>query len=105
MNKWVKGGKVAVIISPGFGAGWSTWGDEKDKQAMLFDAELARRIEAEAPYPEWEALAMSKWPDAYLGGLDQAVVEWVDVGDQFFVDEYDGSESLQFCGGPGWVQA
>lgn len=45
MNKWIKGGKVAVIISPGFGAGWSTWGEEKDKQAMLFDSELASLIE------------------------------------------------------------
>ena len=27
-DKVIRDGKVAVIISPGFGAGWSTWADD-----------------------------------------------------------------------------
>ena len=29
MNKVRKGGKVAVLYSPGFGAGWSTWASDE----------------------------------------------------------------------------
>ena len=42
-------GKVGVLISGGFGAGWSTWADSKDREFFLFDrglVKLAREKEA-----------------------------------------------------------
>ena len=33
-------GQVAVLISPGFGAGWSTWAHDGEGQALLFDSRL-----------------------------------------------------------------
>ena len=43
MNKLEKDGKVAVMISPGFGAGWSTWNSEF-RDTLLFDAEIAQAV-------------------------------------------------------------
>ena len=84
--------KVGIVYSPGYGAGWSTWGDSY--QAL--DQELAYAIEAGKPLSELEAIAKKNWPDAYLGGLKRCIVEWVDSGTLFAVEEYDGSESLRF---------
>ena len=45
--KLKRDGKVAVIYSPGFGAGWSTWADG-NAEAVLFDPELAEMLERTA---------------------------------------------------------
>ena len=90
-DKVVVNGKVAVIISPGFGAGWYTWNGIKE---TLFDPELVSAI-IDGDVEEAEAIAERKWPDAYVGGnLRQAEVVWLPEGTPFRVDEYDGSESL-----------
>lgn len=39
-----KDGKIAVLISPGYGAGWSTWAPEKDVEALLFDAKIVKAV-------------------------------------------------------------
>jgi hypothetical protein len=33
-------GLVAVLISSGFGAGWSTWAHEGEREGLLFDDRL-----------------------------------------------------------------
>jgi len=89
-------GKVAVLVSYGYGAGWSTWNsDEAD--SMLFDPDLAHAVLAENQL-EMQRIADQKWPDAYKGGLSQLGVEWVTKGEQFEITEYDGSESLNVIG-------
>jgi len=88
--KLVKDGNVAVIVSPGFGAGWSTWCAGKYPDADT-NAELAQCI---LDGGDRHAVAARLFPDAYDGGLDQCVVEWVPQGSQYRIDEYDGSESL-----------
>ena len=45
VKKLIRDGKVGVIISPDFGAGWSTWNDDEDREAMLFDSELIIMME------------------------------------------------------------
>lgn len=37
-------GKVAVLISPDYGAGWSTWVSEQDKEALLFHAQIVKEV-------------------------------------------------------------
>ena len=94
VEKWIRDGKVAVIVSPGFGAGWSTWNTEINEETA-FDKGLAELVEAGKPLAEIEAYAEQKWPGACLLGLDQLEVEWIDVGTKFTIHEYDGSESLR----------
>ena len=89
--------KIGIIYSSGFGAGWSTWGDSE--QAL--DQELAHAIE-NLPCEEWVKVAEKNWPDAYKGGLDDCQVEWVEKGTAFSIEEYDGSESIEFADRKGW---
>lgn len=96
MDKLIKDGMVAVLYSPGFGAGWSTWSDGENAEAMVFDPELAEATLAGGPgmLDKMTAIAKAKWPDEYLGGLDDLTVKWVPVGAKFYIDEYDGHESV-----------
>jgi len=84
--------KVGIIYSPGFGAGWSTWGEK----SMAIDQDLAKAIASGTDISELEHMASVKWPDHYLGGLEDCVVEWVDEGIMFHISEYDGNESIMF---------
>jgi hypothetical protein len=101
-DKVIRDGKVAVVYSPGFGAGWSTWGEG----ASPFDPSIVEWIEAgkpaPTPYPDGEN-ADGKY--VYNGGLDQARIEWIPVGTQFVIEEYDGSESITYKENENWYTA
>ncbi len=100
MNKLVKDGKVAVLISPGFGAGWSTW--NREQLDMLFDAGLADLVLKGDP-EQILAYATVKWPNAYLGGLEDLIVAWVEQGQLIKINEYDGSESIEYRDSDDWI--
>lgn len=93
MKKLVKNGLVAVLVSPGYGAGWSTW--NKEKPEMLFDPEIVQLIEEAASTIRIEAQAAVSYPDCYIGGVDDLIVQWIPQGTQFRINEYDGDESLE----------
>lgn len=84
--------KVGIIYSPGYGAGWSTWGVPE----MALDQELAHAIENGEPYYVLSEIAERNWHHSHHGGLYDCVVEWVELGTEFRIEEYDGSESLVF---------
>ena len=94
-------GKVGVLISPGYGAGWSTWNDYKE--FCLFDKGLVELKLNDASEDELEEYIKS---DAvrnemdigtvYCGGWEDVVVEFVEPNETFVVDEYDGHESLEY---------
>ena len=94
-KKFVRDGQVAVLVSPGFGAGWSTW--NQSLSGMLYDNFIVDLIVNEVP--DWVAKAQAycelKYPGAYLGGLEDLQVQWVPQGAMFRVEEYDGSESIE----------
>ena len=91
-EKFVLDGKVAVLISPGYGAGWYSW--NKEHEGLAFDKELVELLLQNRKY-DLVKLAEQKYPDAYVGGVDGLEVVWVDQGTQFEIDEYDGHEQLQ----------
>lgn len=94
-EKVIRDGKVAVLISPGYGAGWSTWVPEEHQAMMLFDR---RFVEArEAGLFDVEDLAKQIFGDDYVCVLGWETVEivWLPVGTSFAVEEYDGYESLR----------
>ena len=92
-KKLIKDGQVAVIVSTGYGAGWSTWNIEYGEK-MVFDPVLAQMILDGKSNAELDKYAKEAYPDAYIGGLGKAEVEWVAVGSRFMIDEYDGYESI-----------
>jgi hypothetical protein len=106
VDRLIRDGRAAVLYSPGHGAGWSTWNHEHFLE-MLFDPQIADIVDQRGP--DWreqaEAIALVKYPEAYIGGLSDLEVRWLPVGTQFRVLEYDGSESVEINGEIEWITA
>jgi hypothetical protein len=101
-KKVVKDGKVAVLYSPGFGAGWYSWNASHPE--ILFDPNIVKFVEKE----EWDkcrAYVELKYPDIYYGGLEDLEVVWLKEGTQFIINEYDGNESIQINESTDWLIA
>lgn len=95
VEKVIRDGKVAVLVSYGYGAGWSTWADANQAETALFDRRFVEA--AEAGVVDIEPLCKEIFGDDYFytGGWPVSI-EWVPQGAQFTVDEYDGAETLLF---------
>jgi len=78
--------EVAVAISGGFGAGWSTWNDvsatDGEFNLFIYNEDLAGA----------QALAASR--NLYDGGLEDCRLAWLPEGSSYRIEEYDGAESL-----------
>ena len=98
MEKLIRDGKVAILVSPGFGAGWYTWNTSHPE--CVFDPDIVKIVlkESEGGYGKIAELAEEKWDkdndSFYPGGADDLIVVWLDKGTKFRIEEYDGSESL-----------
>lgn len=95
MEKVIKDGKVAILYSPGFGAGWYTW--NSGESALVFDSIIVNAI-MDGDKAKALARAEEICPDGYFGGLDDLKVGWVPIGEAFEITEYDGSESVKIIG-------
>ncbi len=98
VEKYIKDGKVAILISGGFGAGWSTWNSDK-REYLLFDKELVELV-LKGDRKGAAQKAEEHFGEDYVCtlGAEDLEVEWLDEGSQFEVNEYDGSESLHIIG-------
>ena len=92
MNKMIKDGKVAVLVSPGFGAGWYTWNVHCPE--CLFDPEIVQMVLDGKDHHDIEVFADKYGDEFYGGGATTLTVEWIPQGKKFYVMEYDGSESV-----------
>jgi hypothetical protein len=102
MNKLIRDGKVAVLISPGFGAGWYSW---HCKEELLFDPVVVEML-LESQHDEIESYVEKTYgDDFYLGGVDGLTVVWVSEGAEFRIKEYDGAESLVLKEEDYWIKA
>ena len=101
MEKVIKEGKVGVLISPSFGAGFYTWGYPTK---AIFDPTLIELVENEK-WQEAIDYCESKWEDVYSGGVQDLRVAWIEEGTRFIVEEYDGAESLRFEEDIDWITA
>lgn len=105
MNKVIRDGKVAVLVSPGHGAGWSTWNSLVEGQEnLLFDPDIVECVER-GDLDMAQYVAAKKYPNGYWGGADQLTVCWVPVGTHFRIHEYDGFESVEIRDDINWVVA
>jgi hypothetical protein len=103
IRKVIRDGKVAVLYSPGFGAGWSSWGGNRQ---CLFAPEIVALVERGAGPDAIADEALRLFGDGfYTGGASGLTIEWIEQGRQFRIDEYDGSESIVYCGEDSWVTA
>jgi hypothetical protein len=101
-EKYIVDGKVGVLVSPGYGAGWSTWAHDMTDKAMAMDKRIVEAfIRGGSSAAAEEAAKL--FPNNYLGGATDLEIEWVDQGLRFDIREYDGYESLHvFSSDDGW---
>jgi hypothetical protein len=102
MNKLIDNGKVAVLYSPGFGAGWSTWNQELPE--LVFEPAIVKFVETDQ-WAEMETYVSLKYPGIYKGGMKDLAVAWLPVGTEFQINEYDGAESIEIKGEVKWMTA
>ena len=101
MNKVIRDGKVAVLISYGYGGGFYTWGAPPE---AIFDPKLVELVESE-DFDGAEEYVRNTYPDDYTGGVGDLVVVWIDEEEDFIINEYDGSESIQLKSKTQWITA
>ena len=95
-----KDGKIGVLVSPGFGAGWSTWNCPQlayDKRVIeywmgqkgidLYNDEMMEKVESQ--FSAWG------YGNTYFGGYNRLKLKWVAKGEPFQISEYDGFEELK----------
>lgn len=98
MEKYERDGSIAVLISRGFGAGWSTWNTDfanqlaMDKRVVEYVLSDQNRERSEDEVQEF--LESIGFPHVYCGGYEDIEIVMVKKGTYFEISEYDGSESL-----------
>lgn len=112
-------GEIAVLISPGYGAGWSTWNYSElcyDKRVVEFWMEHADDEEylcklAKVNYDDAFRKEIDKmfeswgYREVYYGGFNQIQIVWMRKGSVFRVAEYDGAEHIEMFNEAGWLVA
>lgn len=96
MEKVIRDGKVAVLYSEGFGAGWSTW--NTGLEGLVFHPKIVdmvlngRQNEIDG---DWLAENLGEeYANVFCGGVNDLTIEWLPIGTKFLITEYDGAESI-----------
>ena len=103
MNKVIRDGFVAVLYSPGYGAGWYTWHNIPE---LIYDPVVVDMVEQDRRN-EIEAYCEEKYPSftkCYLGAEDLTIT-WIKEFRVFLIEEYDGNESIRFREDIEWLVA
>jgi len=101
MEKVIREGHVGVLFSPGFGAGFYTWGAPIE---AIFNPTLIELVENEK-WDEAVSFVEETWSDVFTGGVTDLRVAWIEEGAEFTIEEYDGSESIVFKETIDWITA
>lgn len=107
MNKVIRENKVAVLYSPGYGSGWYTWATEYPE--ILYDPKVVDWVENGKLRSQVDALKTyleANYPNLYIGSnLICLEIEWIPVGTNFRIKEYDGYESIEYGDSINWHTA
>ena len=98
---------MKVLVSRGYGAGWSTWNDPR----MAFDERLIRAFECGITQEDMQELCVEcgyvdvNGGPPYMGGFKQLEVVDIQSGELFQIVEYDGSEYIEYFEESDWYLA
>lgn len=107
MEKVIRDGKVAVLYSPGYGAGWYSWHGIKEllfHPAIVELVEQGRKNEITADFCR-ELLSPKDDFYTYCGDFEDLAIEWIPEGKAFQITEYDGSETIVYAEDQTWFIA
>ena len=103
MNKKIKDGMVAVLVSPRYGAGWYSWHGVEE---LLYDPKLVDMVEEKASTTTIELYCEEVYGENYYyGGAENLEVVWLSVGTPFRIDEYRGAETIEIRDKINWMVA
>lgn len=91
MQKKTDNGLVAILYSPGFGAGWYSWHNISE---LLYDPIVVDMVTDNTAPGTIELYCRTVYGDQYYGGASDLEVIWIPQGTQFIINEYDGNEIL-----------
>jgi len=116
VDLYEKDGKVAVLITGGFGAAWSAnsvsplaydkriikfWLDHKDNKEFMRSASDYKdnfvNSYVKQFFKDWG------YDYVYLGAFDSLELVWVEKGKPFQIREYDGSEWIEYYDPDKWI--
>lgn len=93
---------MKVLISPGYGAGWSTW----EGEGLATDVRLIDAFERGISAVEMQELCADLgYGDVYMGGFRDLKIIEVPKDTLFQIREYDGSEYIEVFDESGWIRA
>lgn len=95
MEKVIRDGKVAVLLSAGYGAGWGSW-NYGIHDVIMFHPKIVQMVEDGREMDiteEWLEKELGL-EGVYTGGRDGLYIKWVPEGTKFRIDEYDGAETI-----------
>ena len=97
-------GQVGIVISPCFGSGWSSYeSDPKKAEFMLTNPALVKAVLEFADDSEIKKIFEEAGIQAPM--LDYLEVKFLKPGTKFYIDEYDGYESIQTIDEINWAVA
>lgn len=98
----------AVAVSPGYGAGWSTWSDFSPLDPVvnliiltLQDASSADEFQELYRFIQGSDAANDVSVSRF--GMKTVEIEWVHKDRQFRVEEYDGNEYIEYKDEQRWL--
>lgn len=103
-DRVIRDGRVAVVYSPGFGAGWSTWDHGNYGDALVFDPIIVDCVENN-DFAKLTTYMAMRYPEMYTSGMEDLTVAWLPLGVAFRIHEYDGSESIEVREELNWIVA
>ena len=85
-------GDLGVLISYGYGAGWSTWNDIN----IAFDKRVIEKyLEKPSSDEMKEYLNTIGYKNTFMGGYSDLELEFIPKGTMFCIHEDDGAESIK----------
>ena len=106
----IRDGKVAILYAPGFGAGWFTWHNVPE---LLRDPEVVHLVECRSKVLKEEKTYFTDkivkycettYGSHYYGGAEDLTIEWIELGDKFRINEYDGAETIEYLTSTLWME-
>jgi hypothetical protein len=103
MERVIRDGKVAVLYSPCYGAGWYSWHGIEE---LLYDPVVVGMVEAKVSANNIVEYCHKKYDEeAYFGGAEDLSIAWIKEGVEFVIEEYDGAENIKFKSDFEWMTA
>ena len=94
--------ELGVLVSYGFGAGWSTWNSKELAYDKRIIEKWLKKVTSDEMCDYIESLGYRR---PYMGGYENLELEFIPRGTMFCIHEYDGAESIETIESIGMIMA